>query len=36
MEDEKHALVYMNDEHQHGTEFPIGIESVIDSAIASM
>lgn len=36
MEDEKHALVYMNDEHQHGIEFPIGIESVIDSAIASM
>lgn len=36
MKDEKHALVYMNDEHQHGTEFPIGIEDVVDRAIASM
>ncbi len=36
MEDEKHALVYMNDEKGHGTEFPTGIEMVIDRAIASM
>lgn len=36
MDDEKHALVYMNDEQGHGTEFPTGIESIVDSAIASM
>ena len=36
MDDEKHALVYMNDEQGHGTEFPTGIESIVDSVIASM
>lgn len=35
MSDKKHALVYMGDESRHGKKFPIGIEGVIDQAIAS-
>lgn len=36
MENEKHCVVYLNDEEQHGVGFPKGIELVIDLCLKEL
>lgn len=36
MKNEKHCVVYLNDEDRHGASFPKGIEEIVDTAILKL
>jgi hypothetical protein len=36
MENEKHCVVYLDDEEKHGEGFPIGIEDMVDEVLAEL
>jgi hypothetical protein len=36
MKNEKHCVVYLDDEERHGVSFPKGIEDLVDEALAKL